>query len=451
MPSDRLSRAPAGGVNPGGDETWVYIDMNGPMRASRPVERASRVEDGRERITGTRMQDQLALPTAGQPAPHPAPPPAPAAPPRTWEEMFPRRAKPKGAPYGFLSVRGELVTTSRDRLLYLARTRAIPSLVWSPEADEMVPPWDVPFLLEAMRGEIAADAWKERRRVIAGGAAAVLLLFAVFPPSLALSWSLGVATVVLVLTCVATHRIEKARRMGPEVFRRDFDSLVDLQAERAEPIVTTAAIGRAIAAAGVAQILFMRASLDVGSVSREAVAAGEWWRLFTAPMLHGGVLHFWMNFGALESLGRTMETRGAKAYVPVVFVAAALAGGVCSIALPPDGLSVGASGGLMGMFGFLAVMAYRREKHLPKGLLRSLLINIAIIGLVGLIAYRFIDNAAHAGGLIAGLLIGVAAVPGGDDEWTEPPVLRRGAWLSQRVIYASAALAILLTLARVFG
>jgi membrane associated rhomboid family serine protease len=185
-------------------------------------------------------------------------------------------------------------------------------------------------------------------------------------------------------------------------------------------------------------------------VSREAVAAGEGWRLLTAPMLHGGFLHFWMNYGALESLGRTMETRGVRAYVPLVFLAAALAGGLCSILIPPDAPSVGASGGLMGMFGFLAVMAWRREKHLPQGFLRGLLINIALIGLVGVFAYQFIDNAAHAGGLLAGLLIGLAAVPPGEADWIETRGLRRAGIVAQAAIYGSAALAIGVTLLHAF-
>lgn len=394
------------------------------------------------------MQDPLALSGTAQPAPEPA---EPAAPPRTWEELFPRRPKPPEIPYGFLSARDEPVASSRETLLHLARTRTIPSLVWSPDAEEMVPPWEVPFLLEAMRGEIAKAARRERRRVIWGAAAVMPLLFVILSPTMALAIAVLVAPLALVVIGMITRRIQQAEQNGPEAFRRDFDALVDQHAELAQPIPATRAVAWAITATGVSQILFLDASVDAGAVSRQAVAAGEGWRLFTAPMLHGGILHFWMNYGALKSLGRTIETRGAPSYVPLVFVAAALAGGACSILVPPDTPSVGASGGLMGMFGFLAVMAYRRRQHLPEGFLHGLLINIALIGLVGLIAYRFIDNAAHAGGLIAGLLIGIAAVPGADAEWTEPPVLRRAAWLAQGVIYASAALAIILTLARVFG
>lgn len=394
------------------------------------------------------MEDPLALPGTARPAAEPAP--EPAAAPRTWEEMFPRRPKPEEMPYGFLSARGEPVGSSRETLLRLARTRTIP-LVWSPETAEMVPPWEVPFLLDAMRGEIAAGARKERRQVAWGAAVVILLLLVFLPRSVALIAALLVTALVMVLIVMITRRIEQAARTGPEEFKSGVDAVLEHQAELAQPIPATRAVALAVAATGVSQILFLDASVDAGAVSRQAVAAGDWWRLFTAPMLHGHILHFWMNYGALDSLGRTIETRGTRWYVPLVFLVAALAGGACSILAPPDTLSVGASGGLMGMFGFLAVMAYRRRNHLPEGFLRGLLINIGLIGLVGLIAHRFIDNAAHAGGLVAGVLIGMAAVPRAGAEWAEPPLLRRAAWLAQGVIFASAALAIILTLVRVFG
>jgi membrane associated rhomboid family serine protease len=170
-------------------------------------------------------------------------------------------------------------------------------------------------------------------------------------------------------------------------------------------------------------------------------------------MLHGGILHFWMNFAALESLGRTMETRAPRAWVPLVFLLSALAGGAASLALPPDVASVGASGGLLGMFGFLAVMAYRRKRHLPEGFLKGLLINIALIAVVGVAAYRFIDNAAHAGGLLAGLLIGLLVIPDDDrvPRWTSSALLDRAGRGATGLVWLSAAAAILLALAARVG
>lgn len=379
--------------------------------------------------------------------------PVPKPEPRTWEEMFPRRPKPADAPYGFLSMRGEPAPSTRERLLHLARTRALPSLVWTPETVEMVPPWEVPYLLEVMRAPILQKARREFRTVrtvlVVFGVLAALLLVGAGPWTLLIIGPIG--ALLGLLAWSVRRRVAMAERLGPDVFRQGFDAVVEERAEAAIPVPATRRVALSLVAVGVCQLLMKDASIQAGGVSREAVVAGEWWRLLTAPVLHGGILHFWMNYGALESLGRTMETRGVRAYVPLVFVAAALAGGVCSILLPPESLSVGASGGLMGMFGFLGVMAWRRKKHLPQGFLRALMINVGIIALMGVVAYRFIDNAAHAGGLLAGVLMGLAAVPHGDAAWVETRALARAGWVAQGVIFASAALAIVLTLLTAFG
>nr|WP_240978580.1 rhomboid family intramembrane serine protease [Longimicrobium terrae] len=178
---------------------------------------------------------------------------------------------------------------------------------------------------------------------------------------------------------------------------------------------------------------------------------GEWWRLLTAPVLHGGVVHWAFNVSALDSLGRMMERRAPRAWLPITFLLAALAGGAASALLPPDGVSVGSSGGLMGLFGFLVVMVRRRRADFPEGFSRALLLNIALIGVVGGIAYAYIDNAAHAGGLAVGLLIGLLAVPSAarTPEWTGGAWLEWAGRLALGVILASAAAAIFVTI-RIF-
>ena len=399
------------------------------------------------------MKDAMAPAVNEKPQADPVPAPDAPALPRTWEEMFPRRPTPEGEAYGFLSARGEVVASSRERLLHLARTGTLPPLVWTPETAEMVPPWEVPFLLEVMREPIVAAARREldiARAVLIGFLLLDLLLLLAAPLAGVLVGAV-IGGLLGLLVWSISRRVKQGERLSAEEFRRSHDALLAHQAELAQPVPATRAIAAALLAAGMGQILYPGTSLDVGAVSREAVGAGEWWRLFTAPVLHGGILHFWMNYGALQSLGRTMETRGVRAWVPLVFLGSALAGGVFSVALPPEGPSVGASGGLMGMFGFLAVMAYRRRSHMPEGFLRALVINVAVIGLVGVIAYRFIDNAAHAGGLLMGLAVGMAAVPAGDAGWMEARALRVAGGVAHVVIFASAGLAILLTLLHASG
>lgn len=373
--------------------------------------------------------------------------------PRTWMEMFPPRPKPEGVEYGFVNARGDAFRSTRDHLLRMARTRSLPPLAWTPETPGMVPPWEVPFLLQAIRDDVAARARRELRIAVGGSALLVLAFWIFAPPAVALILTASIGGLLALLIGSIRRRVWAAERMTPEEMRAAFDTLAAQQVEEARPVPFTRALALAVVATGITQLLMLEASVQAGALRLDAVLAGEAWRLFTAPMLHANILHFWLNYMALESLGRTIETRGVGPWVPVVFLAAALAGGVTSLALPPDVASVGASGGLLGMFGFLAVMAYRRKRHLPPGFLRALMINIALIAGLGVLAYRFVDNAAHAGGLIAGGLIGFAAVPDGDrvPRWTASPRLETAGRAARWMIWLSAAAAIGAALLQTFG
>jgi membrane associated rhomboid family serine protease len=72
---------------------------------------------------------------------------------------------------------------------------------------------------------------------------------------------------------------------------------------------------------------------------------------------------------------------------------------------------VGASGGIMGLLGFLLALSVRQRHQLPGGYARSLVSGVLWTAVAGLAAYAFIDNAAHAGGLLAGLALGRWLLP----------------------------------------
>ena len=135
-------------------------------------------------------------------------------------------------------------------------------------------------------------------------------------------------------------------------------------------------------------------------------AHGEWWRLFTAPFLHGNVVHFLMNASALAYLGKRLEVFARWPHLTMAFLFSACAGGVASarfVAAP----TVGASGGLMGWLGFLLVFETLHKSLVPLSARRRLAAGVLLTALIGLVGYRFVDNAAHAGGLLAGMLYAV--------------------------------------------
>lgn len=137
---------------------------------------------------------------------------------------------------------------------------------------------------------------------------------------------------------------------------------------------------------------------------------GEWWRLLTAPLLHGNMLHFVMNAAALVYLGRRVEVFAGWPHVPGVFLISAYAGGLLSAKLSAA-TSVGASGGLMGWLGFLLVFESLHSRLVPQSARRRLLAGVVLTAVIGIIGFKFIDNAAHAGGLIVGMLYAAIVFP----------------------------------------
>lgn len=144
-----------------------------------------------------------------------------------------------------------------------------------------------------------------------------------------------------------------------------------------------------------------RTDLAAAALVKSAVMA-EPWRLLTATMLHNGVIHIFMNLSAMFSLGIILERSVHRFLVVPVWLGGALAGSLLSWTLSPAS-SVGASGGILSVFGFLIVMAWRRRELLPPDLLRGLLRSLVAIALLGILAWGVIDNAAHLGGLLFGV------------------------------------------------
>jgi membrane associated rhomboid family serine protease len=180
-----------------------------------------------------------------------------------------------------------------------------------------------------------------------------------------------------------------------------------LESQRA-PI--TRAILVLITLVGLAQIPHGEASVLSAGLVKPAYFQGEWWRLLTAPFLHGNLIHFLMNAAALAYLGKRVEALARWPHVALVFLFAACVGGEASARLLATN-SVGASGGLMGWLGFLLVFETLHTRLVPRTARRRLIAGILTTALIGLLGYQFIDNAAHAGGLLAGMAYAAIVFP----------------------------------------
>jgi len=138
------------------------------------------------------------------------------------------------------------------------------------------------------------------------------------------------------------------------------------------------------------------------------IDAGEWWRVFTAMFLHGGITHVLFNMWALYLFGPSLERRFGSVSMASLYLAAGVGGGALYHAAGRTAFAVGASGAIFGLMGALLAASYR-QRHTAAGravfgqLVLLLGINLALPLLVPNVAWE-----AHLGGLIAGLVIAAA-------------------------------------------
>ena len=137
--------------------------------------------------------------------------------------------------------------------------------------------------------------------------------------------------------------------------------------------------------------------------------SGQWWRLFTYMFLHGGLMHIAFNMWCLWDLGALCESLYGRWTYAAIYLITGVAAGLASVGWNPGTLSVGASGAIFGLAGALIASFYLGEFSVPRvaiqGTLRSLLFFVGFNVLFGTMMSG-IDNAAHGGGLVSGLILG---------------------------------------------
>ena len=143
-------------------------------------------------------------------------------------------------------------------------------------------------------------------------------------------------------------------------------------------------------------------------LDKRGLAAGEWWRLVTPVLVHGGLLHLLFNMYFLYLVGPLVEQLYGPVRFLLLYVLTAAAGSAASYLFGGPAPSVGASGAIFGLCGvLLAVSAVHRPILDRRG--RAIMSQIgALVVLNLIIGFGFgalldapIDNSAHIGGLLA--------------------------------------------------
>jgi len=139
-----------------------------------------------------------------------------------------------------------------------------------------------------------------------------------------------------------------------------------------------------------------------GALYKPLVLKGEFFRLVTTAFLHIGVVHLLVNNYSLYVIGSQLESFLGKAKFIFVYLISAICGSLMSIVFSSN-VSAGASGAIFGLLGSLLYFGYNYRVFLGN-VLKSQIIPLIILNLGLGFMISGIDNAAHIGGLIGGVV-----------------------------------------------
>ena len=143
--------------------------------------------------------------------------------------------------------------------------------------------------------------------------------------------------------------------------------------------------------------LIKEAFLNDGEI--HGTARGEWYRLLTVALTHGGIFHLGFNMYALMVLGNPIEAAFGKEKFLAIFFLSLLSGSLVSnYFAAANQPSVGASGAVFGLFGAMAVVGRKIGADI-----RSIAVIVGINFVFGF-ALGGVDWRAHLGGLIGGAI-----------------------------------------------
>ncbi|MDR9863220.1 rhomboid family intramembrane serine protease [Pseudomonas baetica] len=144
----------------------------------------------------------------------------------------------------------------------------------------------------------------------------------------------------------------------------------------------------------------------------DSLAAGQWWRLVTPMLIHFGILHLAMNGMWYWELGRRIESRQGSINLIGLTLLFSLVSNYAQFAWSGATLFGGLSGVLYGLLGhcwIFQLLSPNPAYRLPRGVLLMMLVWLLVCmsGLISMIGFGEIANAAHVGGLLIGCFTGL--------------------------------------------
>lgn len=160
--------------------------------------------------------------------------------------------------------------------------------------------------------------------------------------------------------------------------------------------------------------------LKMGALEWNKVVHGhQGWRLITCMWLHAGIIHLIANMLSLIFIGIRLEQQFGFVRIGIIYLFSGFGGSVLSSLFIRNNISVGASGALFGLLGaMLSELLTNWTIYTNKAAALFTLVIIIVINLaVGILPH--VDNYAHIGGFLTGLLLGFVLLVRPQFGWVE--------------------------------
>jgi len=160
---------------------------------------------------------------------------------------------------------------------------------------------------------------------------------------------------------------------------------------------------------GYQETTLAEAIYDFGSMNAERVLSnGEYYRFITSMFMHGGISHIVSNMIFLVALGEMLERVIGHFRFALLYLLSGIGGDIFSMinaVLSQDYYTaIGASGAIFGLIGAMLVLVIINDGHYEGISIKRMIFAIVYMVYSGMHS-EGIDNAAHFGGLVFGVLI----------------------------------------------
>jgi membrane associated rhomboid family serine protease len=335
-----------------------------------------------------------------------------------WDREDAFDLKPDCGPYGCQDEKGKIRSfeTFEDLEKDLSQGRGKLAWIWVPEHERLLAPEEIVELASSLKKRRAiiskGDLDDAKKGGVLFGLALLWTFFSAIQQSglegLGKSQSFGLAVLLFVLFALrpgweALKQKNELQKYTPENLALEVPEArfeLWLGSQRARVSLSVLILMLVV---GLTQVFSPGFGIEsAGLLKLRYFQNGETWRLFTASFLHGNLIHFALNASALWYLARRVEILARWPHLAGVFLMSMLGAGWATVSFLPSQNSVGISGVVCGLLGFLLVFETLHQPLVPKLARRrvaSILVSLVVIGALG---FRFIDNASHFGGLLTG-------------------------------------------------